>query len=190
VLAPAPQTGGAVSKIAALLNELSSNGVTFKKNGDQLVLDGPCVVLTDALVGKLRAHKSDILRSLGDWDAVDWQAFFDERAGIAEFDGHVSRAKAERQAYEYCIVEWLNRNPEATVSGQCAQCRQPDRPDHVVVPFGTENHAWLHPECWRVWQERRRRRAVSTLMNMGIAGSVGPSAVGRQSRTKATPKSD
>lgn len=158
-----------MSQIAALLNELSSNGVTLRKNGDQLVLDGPCAILTDALVGKLRAHKSDILRTLGNWDAVEWQAFFDERAGIAEFDGHASKAEAERQAYECCIVEWLNRNPEATVPAQCAHCRQTDRPGHVVVPFGTKNHTWLHPECWPAWQEVRRRRAASVLIKMGIA---------------------
>ena len=28
----------------------------------------------------------------------DWQAYFDERAGIAEFDGGLSRVEAEAQA--------------------------------------------------------------------------------------------
>jgi hypothetical protein len=91
-------------------------------------------VLTDALVGQ----KSDILRTLGNGVAFDWQTFFNERAGIAEFDGYALGAEAERQAYECCTDEWLNRNPEAAVPGQCAKCRQAHRPDHIVVPFGTE----------------------------------------------------
>jgi hypothetical protein len=34
--------------------------------------------------------------------ADDWQAFFDERAGITEFDGGLSRAEAEAQALACC----------------------------------------------------------------------------------------
>jgi hypothetical protein len=152
-----------------LLRELSQIGVTLSKHGHEIVLDGPETVLTDALVERLRAVKSEILRDLQAWNSAEWQAFYNERAGIAEFDGHASRLEAESRAYECCIVEWLNRNPETTVPGQCVQCRQADRSDHVVVPFGTENHAWLHPECWPAWQEVRRRRAASELLNMGIA---------------------
>jgi hypothetical protein len=36
------------------------------------------------------------------WSADDWQAFFDERAGITEFDGGLSRAEAEAQALACC----------------------------------------------------------------------------------------
>ena len=32
------------------------------------------------------------------WDATDWQAEYDERAAIMEFDGGVSREEAERLA--------------------------------------------------------------------------------------------
>lgn len=41
------------------------------------------------------------------WTAEDWQAFFDERAGIAEFDGGQSREQAEATAFECCVVEFI-----------------------------------------------------------------------------------
>ena len=47
----------------------------------------------------------------GGWSAEDWQVFFDERAGIAEFDGGLPRPEAEVQAFACCVSEWLNRNP-------------------------------------------------------------------------------
>src|SRR5207342_393585 len=46
------------------------------------------------------------------WSAEDWQVFFDERAGIAEFDGGLPRGAAEAGAFACCVVEWLNRNFE------------------------------------------------------------------------------
>jgi hypothetical protein len=158
-----------VIQVATLIKELSSNGVSLKKNGRQIVLEGPESVITDALVDKLRELKSDLLRNLGDWDSGDWQEYYDERASIAKFEGGAPTVEAERRAYQFCIVEWLNQNPEATTPGQCAHCRQTGQPDHVVVPFGTENHTWLHPECWPAWHESRRSRAIAALIAMGIA---------------------
>ena len=113
-------------RVAALIEELSQVGVTLSKNGDEIVLDGPAVVLTDDLIEELRAHKSEILATFGEWDTADWQAFFDERAGIVEFDGDVSRQEAEDHALECCIVEWLNRHREPSDPSQCAHCRRPD----------------------------------------------------------------
>jgi hypothetical protein len=47
----------------------------------------------------------------GGRSAEDWQVFFGERAGIAEFDGELPRLDAETKAFECCVVEWQNRNP-------------------------------------------------------------------------------
>ena len=44
-----------------------------------------------------------------DWLAEDWQVFFDERAGIAEFDGGLSRPEAEAQARTCCREEQMAR---------------------------------------------------------------------------------
>ncbi len=95
---------------AAMLMELAKIGVVLSRDGDKLVLDGPEARLTDALVEKLRAVKLDILRALGNWDSADWQTFFEERAGIAEFDNGLPRGEAEDCAFACCIVEWVKRN--------------------------------------------------------------------------------
>ena len=56
------------------------------------------------------------------WSGEDWRAFFDERAGIAEFSGGVSRKEAEAHAFACCVVEWLNRHPAPSPPGRCAWC--------------------------------------------------------------------
>ena len=62
-----------------------------------------------ALLGALSELKPEIiqlLRAANDWWSVqDWLASFDERAGIAEFDGDLPRAEAEALALTSCITE-------------------------------------------------------------------------------------
>jgi hypothetical protein len=105
------------------------------------------------------------------WDAEDWQAFFDERAGIAEYDGCVSRDEAEARSFEWCVNEWLERNPEPSQPDRCAWCDQPDLGGASVVPFGTQKHGhtWLHSECWEAWFSDRRERAEEALRALGIS---------------------
>lgn len=104
------------------------------------------------------------------WSAGDWQVLFDERAGIAEFDGGLTRADAEAQAFESCIVEWLNRNPQRSDPDCCSWCGKPNQDGHAVVPFGGERYGytWLHPECWKNWSEHRRRLAAVELARIVI----------------------
>ena len=45
--------------------------------------------------------------------ADDWQASFDERAGIIEYDGNVTRAEAEALALACC----LDRTDKAVIRG-------------------------------------------------------------------------
>ena len=45
------------------------------------------------------------------WDAEDWHAFYEERAGITQFDAGLP--DADRRAFECCIVEWMQQNPRA-----------------------------------------------------------------------------
>lgn len=122
----------------------------------------------------VRRHKAGIIAHLnassGAWSADDWMGFYDERAGIAEFEGKRSREQAEEQALECCIVEWLNRHPEPSEPGRCAGCGEPELSGSLVVPFGSEHHGhtWLHSDCWPEWHASRRARAVAALAATGI----------------------
>jgi hypothetical protein len=105
------------------------------------------------------------------WSPEDWRARFDERAGFLEHDGGLLRLEAEVQAFDQCIVEWLNTNPSSTLAGRCAWCGRPESPSAVVLPFGIEpgTHASLHADCWAAWHQSRRQEAALALRKMGIA---------------------
>lgn len=50
-----------------------------------------------------------------EWNATDWQALFDERAAISEYDGGMTRALAEVGAYGACVAEYQRQNPGTPV---------------------------------------------------------------------------
>ena len=115
-----------------------------------------------------------VLSVLSEWSVEDWQASFDEHAGIAEYDGGQNRQEADSTAIESCITEWLNRHPEPSDSDKCAWCKQADTAGHAIVPFSTVGlgHTWLHPECWEEWHQHRRELARQALERLGIRASV------------------
>ena len=92
------------------------------------------------------------------WSGEDWRAFFDERAGIAEFDGGLPRDQAEARAFACCVAEWLNRNPVRSPPGRCLGCGGSEHAHDTLLPFGTEptGHAWLHSRCWPAWHAGRK----------------------------------
>lgn len=148
-------------------------GVELAIDGDDLVLkaaSAPPAALLDAL----SPHKAQIvalLRPAEDgWSAEDWQVFFDERAGIIEFDGGLPRAQTEAQAFACCVVEWLNRNPMRSPPGRCLGCGNANHACDPLLPFGTDTsgHAWLHGACWPAWYRSREAEAVVALAAMGI----------------------
>ena len=149
------------------------NGVRLGVAGADLILDADREPVPRVLE-VIRRHKAGIVALLtaakGDWTARDWRAFYDERAGIAEHDGRMTRAEAETQAFECCVVEWLNRNHEPSLPGLCAWCREGRCDGGVVLPFGADaqGHTWLHGECWEAWHARRRAQAVEGLVRLGI----------------------
>jgi hypothetical protein len=147
-------------------------GVEFAVKGADLSLKAPAEPPA-AVLDALRRHKAEIVAmlrpGLDGWSSEDWQLFFEERAAIAEFDGGLPRAEAEAQAFECCVVKWLDLNPDPSAPGRCAWCGGFE--SHApVVPFGTEpgTHTWLHPQCWTEWQKTRRSQAAKTLSRMGI----------------------
>jgi hypothetical protein len=133
---------------AEALRVARAAGITVRLDGEDLLLEAnaePPQTVLDVLA----RHKLTILALLrpgqGVWTAEDWRARFDERAGFLEHDGGLLRAEAEFQAFDCCVVEWLNQHPAPSAPGRCAWCGRPESPGAVVVPFGTEpgTHAWL-----------------------------------------------
>lgn len=96
----------------------------------------------------------------------DWRDFYNERAAILEYDHELPRAEAESRAREWCVVEWLNRNPASSDPGACAWCHKPEDSDQVVVPFGSSTSTWLHHDCWHPWQAQRRADAEQVLSKL------------------------
>jgi len=150
------------------------SGIRLGVEGTDLILDAD-LEPPDDVVSAIKRYKAEIVELIGasvdEWPAEEWRAFFDERAGIAEFDGGQTRAEAEAIAFDSCVVEWLNRHPVCSDPDSCAACSKPDRKGHAVVPFGTESHGhiWLHPECWNAWRQERREWAQQALVAVGLA---------------------
>jgi hypothetical protein len=159
---------------AEALKAARAAGIKLAIDGDDLVLEASAAP-PPAVIDRLTGHKTEIVAMLrprrDGWSADDWQAFFDERAGIAEFDGGLSRAEAEAQAFAACVAEWLNRNPMVSPPGRCLECGDPER-FQDVLSYGIESrHAWLHSRCWPGWQARRKAEAITSLKVMGIVTS-------------------
>ena len=76
-------------------------GIQLGIDGDDLVLEASAPP-PPGVIDLLSRHKAGIvalLRPADDgWSAEDWQVFFDERAGIVEFDGGAPRTWAEALA--------------------------------------------------------------------------------------------
>jgi hypothetical protein len=86
--------------IASLIEKALAAGVTMRVDRDLLVLSAT-EQPDDGLLQELRAGKTGIVQYLSGlalWTVDDWQALYDERAGIMEFDGGMSREDAETAA--------------------------------------------------------------------------------------------
>ncbi len=145
-----------------------SAGIRIRIDGDALALDADAAP-PPALLDLLARHKPEVLALLrpgGDgWSGEDWRAFFDERAGVAEFEGGLPRDQAEVRAFGCCVAEWLNRNPVRSPPGRCLACGGSHHAHDLLLPFGTEptGHAWLHSRCWAAWHASRKAEAVAAL---------------------------
>ena len=148
-------------------------GVRVGIDGDAMTLDAdaapPVAVLN--LLSRYKAGVVALLRTGSDgWSGEDWRALFDERAGIAEFDGGLPRMSAETRAYAYCVAEWLNRIPVRSPPGPCQGCGGSERARDKLLPFGTKQtgQPWLHSCCRETWRASRKSEAVTALSAFGI----------------------
>jgi hypothetical protein len=147
--------------------------VKIRVEGADLVLRAPApppATVLDALKLNKPAIVALLRRQISNWTVEDWEAFFDERAGIRERDGGLPREQAEALAFDDSIVEWLLRHPVQSRPGLCFGCGRRDEHAGIVVPFGTEpsGHVWLHSDCWPAWHRSRKAEAAAALSAMGI----------------------
>jgi hypothetical protein len=100
---------------ARLLFDLQRAGFRVSAVGNDLAIDGPLEHLDDATKAAIRRHKQKLLgycrpswgyalaKLLADLDADQRESLrfqFEERAGIAEYDGGMDRYAAERLAFD------------------------------------------------------------------------------------------
>src|SRR5262249_13911668 len=182
------------------LDAARAAGIKVRLDGKNLVLSGSSEPPSD-LINMLRLHKRSIVSFLQGrllalrqpiqaWDPVDWRAFFDERAGIAEYDGGLSRAEAEARAFDYCVAEWLLRNPIDSSPDQCLECGKSAKTDDPLLAIGVvgAGQAWLHRDCVSGWHSARLAAAVAALSAMNIVVPAGAPLTPKEnaSASKAT----
>lgn len=149
-------------------------GITIEAVGDVLRLTARAAPPTEILE-QLRRHKAEVIGLVTPggpyrWTALDWHVFFEERAAIAEFDGGMSRAEAETNAYECCVVEYMNRTHVGSAPGECLHCGRAEHDQLPVLPYGTDatGHSWAHRHCWHQWHADRVKTATAALAAMDI----------------------
>jgi hypothetical protein len=182
------------------LDAARAAGIEVRLDGKDLELSAHGELATD-VVDLLRRHKRSIVslmqgrllalrQPIQAWDPVDWRAFFDERAGIAEYDGGLPRAEAEARAFDCCIAEWLLRNPIDSSPDRCLGCGKQPRIDDPLLAIGVvgSGEAWLHCGCVSPWRSARMAAAVAALTAMNIAAPAGSTVTSKEttSASKAT----
>ncbi len=81
----------------------------------------------------------------------------------------LSRAEAERAAFETVLITRLNATHPNTDPSRCAHCARPETPDAALLPVGWGiRHARLHSDCRTLWRERRRAEAIAALAEAGV----------------------
>ena len=157
------------------LRDARAAGVRVKLARGTLALQADAQPPASVVVA-LRQHKAEIVALMEagaaiEWTTNDWRAFFHERAGIAQHDGGQSRAEAEAFAFERCVIEWQNHNPEPSKPGSCAHCGGAEVTGTTLIPvLAGDAHTWLHDHCWRQWMAAQQDRAIRALAVMKIHG--------------------
>ncbi len=173
--APSPTDNGADTSLGALGRPGRGNhGATAETKENRDFQEPVALVAPVAL-------QFDKVGTAPGWDAADWRTYYDERTGIAEFDGGLPRAEAEARAYECCVAHWMNLHapPPTDPAHGCASCGGP-LPDNDALPFLTRGgHVWLHSRCHAPWIARLRAEAVTALAGLGLTPALGGTETSR-----------
>src|SRR3954452_9323214 len=151
---------------AEIIKRVSEDGVQLARSPSGSISARGAQSAIDRWLPAIRQSKAAIVRLLGPrdngWSAEEWLAFFDERAGIAEFNGGLSCAEAEASAYAHCLAEWLNHNPMRSPPGRCFGCGGYGASHNRLLPIGIgrSGEVWLHSGCSSAWYAGRKAEAV------------------------------
>jgi hypothetical protein len=160
--------------VAETIRMAEASGIRLGVEGADLILDADLEPPVD-VVNAICRHKAEIIELLalsGDrWTADDWQALYDERAAIAEYERGASREVAEATAFEVCVVRWLDSHPPSQDDLDCCvHCgEQMDELDAISYLTGDGGDVWMHGQCHPAWTERRRKQAVEALAGLGLS---------------------
>ena len=88
--APGPCISAVPDTPLALLRLLRAMSVTLRPDGNRLYVDITAGNVTRAMLEALRQHQ-EVLLTILEW--------YEERAGLLEYDGGLSRVEAEREAW-------------------------------------------------------------------------------------------
>ena len=156
-----------------LLKATRAEGVAVSRQGGKLVLEWRKSPPGTALVENLRRHKAEILlltrNKPPSWLTEDWLAYFDERAGIAEFDGGFPRIEAGALRLPGLRRPLAVINPPVIDHAQqCLQCELAVECDDKISAAGAAGkRGMLHAKCadkWKVSRVIHARRQLSWLL--------------------------
>jgi hypothetical protein len=144
--------------VAKALKAAVDAGVRVRVDGDDLELSAPSQPPFQ-VIALLSRNKAEIVRVLREAfeEREDWQAFFNERAAIAEYEGLLPRRTAEANAFARCIVEWVRRNCPVVLGSFHGR-------------YGVESAVRIRrcSQSWPVWRPKEIFQAMEALKRMGI----------------------
>ncbi len=110
---------------AEALQMAHAAGIDLSFDGNDLVLEAPSEP-PFAVLDMLRRHKAGVVDAAATWAAGPLlrlvcrgmaSSFSTSSAGTAEPDAGLTYAAKPRLAFEWCLSEWLNRNPGLFAAG-------------------------------------------------------------------------
>ena len=132
---------------AQVLTAARTIGIHVEVDGNDLLLEAVAPP-PSALLEALSRHKAEIIAMLrpgaDGWSTDDWRLYFEERAAVAEFNSGLTHADAEAQAFECCIIQWMNRNPSCCRPGSVRVVWQGRKPRcRCACIWNRTGHAYM-----------------------------------------------